>query len=115
LGDFSFDEFEVSFLTFFDKCATEVNKEFLIEEYQMAKKHLKKCSTSLVIREIEIKTTLRCQITLAEWLRSNSQMLARLLRKRNTPPLFVGLQTCTTTLPIILLVAQNFGHITTAL
>jgi hypothetical protein len=30
----------------------------------MAEKHLKKCSASLVIKEIEIKTTLRFHLTL---------------------------------------------------
>ena len=29
----------------------------------MAEKHLKKCSASLVIREVETKTTLRFQLT----------------------------------------------------
>jgi hypothetical protein len=41
------------------KWGTELNKEFLTDEYQMAEKHLKNCSTSLIIREIQIKTTLR--------------------------------------------------------
>jgi hypothetical protein len=34
-------------------------------------------------------------------------------RKRNTPPLLVGLQACTTTLEISLAVPQKTGHITT--
>jgi len=37
------------------KWGTELNKEFTAEEYRMAEKHLKKCSTSLVIREMQIK------------------------------------------------------------
>ena len=40
-------------------------------------------------------------------------MLARMWRKRNTPPLLVGLQACTTTLEISLLVPQIIGHSTT--
>jgi hypothetical protein len=40
-------------------------------------------------------------------------MLVRMWRKRNTPPLLVGLQACTTTLEISLVVPQNIGHSTT--
>jgi hypothetical protein len=40
-------------------------------------------------------------------------MLARMWRKRNTPPLLVEFQTCTTTLEISLAVPQKIGHSTT--
>ena len=36
--------------------------------------------------------------------------LVRMWRKRNTPPLLVGLQACTTTLEINLAVPQKIGH-----
>jgi hypothetical protein len=42
---------------------SELNKEFSLEEYRMAEKHLKKCSTSLIIREMQVKTTLRFYLT----------------------------------------------------
>jgi hypothetical protein len=45
------------------KLGSELNKEFSTEEYQIAKKHLKKCSTSLIIRERQIKTNLRFYLT----------------------------------------------------
>jgi len=45
------------------KWGSELNKEFTAEECQMAEKHLKKCSTSSVIREIQIKITLRFHLT----------------------------------------------------
>jgi hypothetical protein len=41
------------------KWGSELNKEFSPEEYRMAEKHLKKFSASLIIREMQIKTTFR--------------------------------------------------------
>jgi hypothetical protein len=45
------------------KWDTELNKKISPEEFQMAKQHLRKCLTSLIIREMQIKTTLRFYLT----------------------------------------------------
>jgi hypothetical protein len=37
------------------KLGSELNKEFSPKEYRMTEKHLKKCSASLIIREMQIK------------------------------------------------------------
>jgi hypothetical protein len=55
---------------------TELNREYSTEESQMAEKILKKCSTSLVIREMKIKMTLRFHLTPSEWLISETQATA---------------------------------------
>ena len=88
------------------KWCTELNRKFSTKEFQMAKRYLRACSTSLASREMQIKTTLRYHLYLI--------LLKRMWSKGKIHPLLVGMQTCATTLEISVAVSQKIGNQSTS-
>ena len=77
------------------KWAKDLNRHISKEDIQRAQRHMKGCSASLAIREMQIITTVRYYFTLVRVaiVNKSTNKLERMWRKGHPSGLLVGMQT----------------------
>ena len=68
-----------------------MNRHFSKEDIQMANRYMKRCSTSLFIREVQIKTTMKYHFIPIKMVIIKKIRVSKYWQERNPDPLLVEL------------------------